>query len=136
MKRCLFLVPLYLLFISTATLAQTVVYTTSRWPVDHPDHGVEVQLLENVDTLSQSLFPSLSDSPTKAEEQARLRMQQPDWHTQEARLTRAYQALLDARTIGISKVPAVVFDDQIVVYGTTDVALARQKLAEWRERHP
>ncbi|HAV1831444.1 TPA: TIGR03757 family integrating conjugative element protein [Enterobacter hormaechei subsp. steigerwaltii] len=136
MKRCLFLFPLYLLFISTATLAQTVIYTTARWPVEHPEPGVDVQLLENVDTLSQSVFPSLSASPAKAEAQARLRMQQPDWRTQEARLTRAYQALLDARTVGITKVPAVVFVDHFVVYGTTDVTLARQKLAEWRERHP
>ncbi|HCR1139909.1 TPA: TIGR03757 family integrating conjugative element protein [Klebsiella aerogenes] len=136
MKRCLFLFVLYLLFTSTPTLAQTVIYTTARWPVVQPDPGVEVQRLENVDTLSQSVFPSLSANPAKAQAQARLRMQQPDWHTQEARLTRAYQALLDARTVGISKVPAVVFDGQFVVYGTTDVALARQKLAEWRERHP
>ncbi|MGL4724137.1 MAG: TIGR03757 family integrating conjugative element protein [Scandinavium sp.] len=136
MKHCLFLIPLYLLFTSTNGLAQTVIYTTADWPVVHPEPGVEVQLLENADTLSQSLFPPLSASPAKAEVQVRLRMQQPDWHTQEARLTRAYQALLDARTTGITKMPAVVFDDHFVVYGTTDVALAQQKLDTWREQYP
>ncbi|MGL4724663.1 MAG: TIGR03757 family integrating conjugative element protein [Scandinavium sp.] len=135
MKRCLFLFPLYLLFTSTNGLAQTVIYTTADRPVVHPEPGVEVQLLENVDTLSQSLFPPLSSSPAKAEVQVRLRMQQTDWHAQEARLTRAYQALLDARIVGITKVPAVVFDDHFVVYGITDVALAQLKLDAWRERN-
>ncbi|ECF1703740.1 TIGR03757 family integrating conjugative element protein [Salmonella enterica subsp. enterica] len=122
--------------VTTNGLAQTVIYTTPAYPVTDPQPGVLVQVLENVHHLEQSLFPQLSDNPAQAEQQARIRMRQPDWREQEARLTRAYQALLDAQTVGIEKVPAVVFDDKSVVYGTTDAALAQQKLDAWRESQP
>ncbi|MDN8600317.1 TIGR03757 family integrating conjugative element protein [Citrobacter sp. S2-9] len=122
-----------LLIFSATSPAQTVIYTTSRYPVVNPQPGVPVQILEDVSQLEQVLFPTLSQNPQQAEQQARLRMQQPDWRTQEARLTRAYQALLDAYTLGIEKVPAVVFDERDVVYGTSDVALAQKKRDAWRE---
>lgn len=117
-------------------LARTVIYTTPEFPVTDPQPGVLVQLLENVQILEQSLFPVLSDNPVMAEQQAKQRMQQPDWQAQEAHLSRAYQALLDARMLNIEKVPAVVFDDKLVVYGTTDIALAQQKLETWQEQQP
>ncbi|ECU9386564.1 TIGR03757 family integrating conjugative element protein [Salmonella enterica subsp. enterica serovar Newport] len=113
--------------------AQTVIYTTAHYPVKDLPPGVVVQTLEEVSELEQAAFPALSPDPKQAERQARLRMQQPDWKTQEAHLTRAYQALLDAYTLGLEKVPAVVFDDRYVVYGTTELALAQQKLDAWRE---
>ncbi|EEM8096034.1 TIGR03757 family integrating conjugative element protein [Salmonella enterica] len=123
-------------FSSSGGLAQTVVYTTPQYPVAEPQSGVLVQILENVHSLEQSLFPVLSDNPVVAEQQAKQRMQQPDWQAQEAHLSRAYQALLDARMLNIAKIPAVVFDDKFVVYGTADVALAQQKLEAWREQRP
>lgn len=126
-----------LILISVLTVhqaaAQKVIYTPVHSLVVHPAPGVVVQMLEDVNALEQSLFPALSQNPQQAEQQARLRMQQSDWKTQEARLTRAYQTLLDAYTLGIQKVPAVVFDDRYVVYGTTDAELAQQKLDGWRE---
>ncbi|ECE6019978.1 TIGR03757 family integrating conjugative element protein [Salmonella enterica subsp. enterica] len=123
-------------FSSSGGLAQTVIYTTPAWSVANPQPDVLVQILENVHSLEQSLFPVLSDNPVVAEQQAKQRMQQSDWQAQEARLSRAYQALLDARMLNIEKVPAVAFDDKLVVYGTTDVVLARQKLEAWRELRP
>lgn len=122
--------------VASGTLAQTVIYTTPELPVADPQSGVLVQILVNVQELEHSLFPALAEKPAMAEKQARQRMQQPDWQIQEARLNRAYQALLDARMMNITKVPAVVFDDKFVVYGTTDVTLARQKLETWREQQP
>ncbi|TKV13912.1 TIGR03757 family integrating conjugative element protein [Citrobacter sp. wls619] len=122
------------LFFAAGTPAQTVIYTTAQQPIINPEPGILVQVLENVSELEQLLFPVLSQNPQQAEQQAHLRMQQPDWKTQEARLTRAYQSLLDAYTLGIKKLPAVVFDDRYVVYGTTDAELAQQKLDDWREQ--
>ena len=115
-----------LIFTTLSAQAQTVIYTTPDYPVKEPEPGVVVQVLEDVAQLERSLFPPLSDNPLQAEQQARQRMQLPDWKAQEARLTRAYQAQMDARAAGVTRVPAVVFDDQSVVYGTTDVALARR----------
>ncbi|MFP1817366.1 TIGR03757 family integrating conjugative element protein [Lonsdalea quercina] len=116
--------------------AQTVIYTTEKWPVISPEPGTVVQMLEDIQKREQTLFPNLSASPKQAERQALLRMQQTDWQEQETQLTRAYQALMDAWSLGITKVPAVVFEDKYVVYGTTDIRLARQKLEAWRERQP
>lgn len=122
------------LFFAADAPAQTVIYTTAQQPVINHEPGILVQVLENVNELEQTLFPALSQNPQQAEQQARLRMQQADWKTQEARLTQAYQSLLDAYTQGIKKVPAVVFDDRYVVYGTTDVELAQQRFDDWREQ--
>lgn len=125
-----------LIFTTSSVLAQTVVYTTPDHPVQEPEPGVVVQVLEDVAQLEQSLFPSLSDDPRQAEQQARLRMQQPDWKAQETRLTRAYQAQMDARAAGVTRLPAVVFDNQSVVYGTTDVVLARKIRDAGQEAKP
>ncbi|MFP1824522.1 TIGR03757 family integrating conjugative element protein [Lonsdalea quercina] len=97
---------------------------------------IVVQVLEDTRQWEQTLFANLSASPKQAERQVLLRMQQTDWQEQEAQLTRAYQVLMDAWSMGIAKVPAVVFEDKYVVYGTTDIGLARQKLEAWRERQP
>lgn len=127
---------LFILFAAQTACAQAVIFTTPEYPVDEPEPGVLVQILENVHTLEQSLFPALSESPAKAEQQARMRMKQPDWQEQEARLSRAYQALTDAHALGIQKVPAVVFNDKYVIYGTTDAWLAQQMVDTWRELQP
>lgn len=126
----------YLLTTVPAALAQTVIYTTAQHPVKNPEPGVLVYRLDNVTQLEQSLFPGLSGNPQLAEQQARRIMQQPDWKVREAQLTGAYQSLITAWSAGITKTPAVVFDDHYVVYGTTDTALAQQLLEKWQERQP
>lgn len=117
-------------------LAQTVIYTTPAYPVTDPQPGELIQVLENIPFLEQSLLPALSDNPARAEQQAKHAMQQPDWQIQEARLTRAWQALLDAYTLDVKKIPAVVFDNKYVIYGTTDVRRAQQVIDTWREQQP
>lgn len=126
----------YLITTVPAALAQTVIYTTEQHPVKKPEPGVLVYRLDDVTQLEQSLFPRLSANPQQAEQQARHIMQQPDWKTREAQLTGAYQSLITAWSAGITKTPAVVFDDRYVVYGTTDTALAQQLLEKWQERQP
>jgi integrating conjugative element protein (TIGR03757 family) len=132
-----YLFPLSLLMlVSPFTGAQTVIYITAAHTVTTPEPGVQVFQLDDVSRLEASLFPRLPDNPAEAEQQARRIMQQPDWKTREAQLTSAYQALTDAWTLGITKTPAVVFDDRYVVYGTTDTALAQKLLDKWREKQP
>lgn len=135
MQRYLLLLLLAYL-IAPEALAQTVIYTTAQHPVKNPEPGVLVYWLDDVEQLEQSLFPGLSGNPQQAEQQARQTMQQPDWKVREAQLTGAYQALITAWSAGITKTPAVVFDDHYVVYGTTDTVLAQQLLEKWQERQP
>ena len=124
------------LLVTTRGIAQTGVYTTAHYPVTTDSVGVQVHILEDISQLENTLFSNLSDIPAQAEQQAKAYMQQPDWKKQEARLTRAYQELTDAWTLGITKVPAVVFDNTFVVYGTTDITQAQQQLDIWQEQHP
>ncbi|EFV1988362.1 TIGR03757 family integrating conjugative element protein [Salmonella enterica] len=126
----------FLFLTSVPVPAQTVIYTTARYPVENPEPGVVIQVLEDIHSLEQSLFPVLSQHPERAEQQAREQMKQPDWREQEARLTRAYQSLLDAYALGVEKVPAVVLDERYVVYGTTDIRVAEKKRDTWQETQP
>jgi integrating conjugative element protein (TIGR03757 family) len=127
---------LFSVVVAQGASARTVIYTTQKYPVTTPLTDMVVLIPEDIQQLAQSLFPALSDTPAKAEQQAKQRMQQPDWGEQEARLTRAYQTLLNVQSAGIEKVPSVVFDDRFVVYGTTDIRLAQQKFDAWREQQP
>lgn len=123
----------FLFLVSHVAGAQTVIYTTTRYPVSDTDVDTQVYMLDEAQRLEQSLFPALAGEAQRAEQQARQRMQQPDWKEIEARLTGAYQSLLSAWSLGVEKVPAIVFDGHYVVYGTTDVALAQKKLMQWQE---
>ncbi|EAP4578240.1 DUF1525 domain-containing protein, partial [Salmonella enterica] len=86
MARHFFFSLLVVVFTTSSVPGQTVIYmiTTPDHHVQAPEPGVVVQVLEDVAQLERSLFPSLSDNPQQAEQQARLRMQQPDWKAQEA----------------------------------------------------
>lgn len=136
MQRYLFFLLSILFSAAPIALAQPTIYTTSRYPVADVEPGVQVFVLDEAQQLEQALFPALAGNEQQAEQQARQRMQQPDWKTTEARLTGAYQALVTAWSLGVEKVPAVVIDGRYVVYGTTDTRQAQQKLDEWREQQP
>ncbi|KPY38052.1 Uncharacterized protein ALO52_00884 [Pseudomonas syringae pv. primulae] len=47
-------------------------------------------------------------------------------------LVAAQQSLVDAWTLGVTKIPAVVVDRKYVVYGETDVGSATQRIARWK----
>ena len=40
-----------------------------------------------------------------------------------------------ARTLGITKLPAIVFDNHYVVYGQTDIYTARHLYQRWKSQH-
>ncbi len=47
-------------------------------------------------------------------------------------LVAAQQGLVDAWSVGVTKIPAVVVDRKYVVYGETDVGSATQSIARWK----
>ncbi|XBY08190.1 DUF1525 domain-containing protein [Escherichia coli] len=51
-------------------------------------------------------------------------MQSPEWQMMQAELAAHYRDVAYARSLGVKKYPAVVFDDSEVVYGITDVVVA------------
>ena len=97
-------------------LAGTVFFTDSQ--------HLPVVLLDGPDRLQADMFGELPADPQQAEAQVRQIMTSPAWQQKQLQLNDSYRQVVRAWELGIKKVPAVVFDDRDVVYGTTDVAVA------------
>ncbi|HEY2454492.1 MAG TPA: TIGR03757 family integrating conjugative element protein [Scandinavium sp.] len=122
------------LLFSAGSTAATVVYIDVTHPLVRPD--VTVIELDAALRMQQQLFGSLSADPQQAEQQARRITGSSSFKRSQPLLAKAWSDVAHAWAIGLRKYPAVVFDDTWVVYGTTDVDVARQQLAAWQVRHP
>lgn len=110
--------------------AATVLYTDRNHPPVSLIDDVEVIWLDAPDTVQQQAFGDLPADLAEAERQILKLRQSPDWEHQQQKITDAYQGVLKAWQLGIRKVPAVVFDDARVVYGTADIQRAQALLAK------
>ncbi|HHQ6001267.1 TPA: TIGR03757 family integrating conjugative element protein [Morganella morganii] len=106
-----------------------VVFTDSHHPPQHADNH-QVVYLDAPEQLQAQFFGTL---PAEAERMVKARMLSSSWLTMQPQLMQAYQGGLKAYSLKLAKYPAVVSDDHHVVYGTADVAVAEQLLAEFRE---
>ncbi len=70
------------------------------------------------------MFGQLSSEPAAATQDAKSGLQRMNVE-QEHQLVEAWRGVIAAWKLGIEKYPAVVFDDLDMVYGTTDVDLAK-----------
>lgn len=120
------------LCLSASACAGTVIYTDSSNPVDSPSPDVPVVYLDAPERVQTDIFGALPANPVLAEKQARDVVNSPAFASQQQVLAGAYQGLMKAWSLGLTKYPAVVFDDKWVVYGTTDVSVAMQHLTDWR----
>lgn len=119
------------LFIASLALAgqacaDVVLYTDRHHPPLDNDPQISVVWLDAPDTVQQQIFGNLAIEPDKAGRQAKALPQSPHWVRQQEQIVNAWQGVLKAWQLGIQKVPAVVFDDKDVVYGTTDVRQASE----------
>lgn len=131
---------LKLLFFFVLTLplsgtAGTVLYTTHDNPPDKRDDTVEVVYLDAADTLQDEWFhqQGVELSEDNAPQIIAL-LQSPEWQAQESQLARAYQGIIRAWQLGVEFVPAVVVDDQWVVYGLTDIHRAQQDIRQFQQQ--
>ena len=128
---------LAVLFLTAGAHAGTVIYTDHAHPVTgelSPD--VTVTELDAPDRLLAQQFGPLSTNPAQAEQQAQAVIASPAFRQNQQALAASYAGVARAWSLGLEKVPAVVFDDKWVVYGTTDVVAAQAKLSAWREKQP
>ncbi|EEC8177966.1 TIGR03757 family integrating conjugative element protein [Escherichia coli] len=107
-----------------SVLAGMVVYTDSQHLPENPPPDVVVVLLDEPDQLQAEMFGELPADPQQAEAQVRQVMASSAWQQKQLQLNDSYRLVVRAWELGIKKVPAVVFDDRDVVYGTTDVDVA------------
>ena len=120
--RCQHLL-LVLLMLPAAALAEALVYTDKPHRVTAATDA-RIVLLDEQHHLETDLSRDLPPDPQLAEAIIHARLNSSSGKRLQSDLAKAQQALTDAWSMGIEKIPAVVVDRRYVVYGEPDVAKA------------
>lgn len=115
--------PFASLFIAATVQAETWIVTDHSHPVNAPA-GVRVILLDEQQRLEEQLSRALPSDPRQAAAAAQRFLTTPEGKSLQSDLARAQQGVVDARSTGVEKIPAVVVDRKYVVYGELDVPAA------------
>ncbi|HGG6426510.1 TPA: TIGR03757 family integrating conjugative element protein [Salmonella enterica subsp. enterica serovar Kottbus] len=136
MSRNLIIPPLLLsvLLLSLPSRAEMVVYTNHVHPPSGEAGDTRVVWLDEPEQSMQSLFGNLPADPKEAERRTQIVIHSSGWEKKQTELAQAYRGLLQAWSLGLQKYPAVVSDDQYVVYGTADVVVAEGLFHRHRTR--
>lgn len=128
--QAVFLFVVMPLRISVSVAGEVVVVTDRAHPVTAvPPHARVIFLDEAATILGES--PPLPSNPEAAKRVAEQRLLKgnPPIHR---RLAAAYQGIVDAWSLGVSHIPAVVVDRKFVVYGESNVSAALRIIATHR----
>ena len=109
------------------------VFTLSTVPLNNV-RGATVHVLDSVALLEQQLSANLPSDPQQARAMAAQRMAALGPQLR-LRAGAGAASLARAAQLGINQVPAIVFDGRSVVYGVTDVDVAR-RIFDMRAGHP
>lgn len=132
--RSAFLFLLYIHTIAAQAAEGTVwVFTANRLPpLQHVDQAERLFVLDHADNALRRLsFPN-PGSEAAARDKALLIIQSPRGQKAIARMRESAEATTIAWMHGIEKLPAVLVDEQYVVYGVFDVAAAIDQVARFR----
>ncbi|MFF0901084.1 TIGR03757 family integrating conjugative element protein [Proteus mirabilis] len=135
-KRCLSLSGALMLSLMSFPLnAGTVLYTTHNEAL--PQTGIPFEVVY-LDTPERLLDETLLQQGGELSEANAMQiiafLQSPLWQAKEQALHRAYQGIVQAWRLGVERLPAVVVDEQWVVYGTTDIEQAVGQIQQYREQ--
>ncbi|MBC8877983.1 MULTISPECIES: TIGR03757 family integrating conjugative element protein [Pseudomonas] len=130
-KHCLDLLILLTATQITFAHAETWVITDRNHPVQAQAH-VRLILLDESERLEAKLSEGLPANQQQAIAIMQQRLKSNDAQRLQRDLASAQQNLVDAWSIGVTKVPAVVVDRKFVVYGVTDATAAEHRIAQWR----
>ncbi|KPW91528.1 MULTISPECIES: TIGR03757 family integrating conjugative element protein [Pseudomonas syringae group] len=111
--------------------AETWIVTDRNHPVQTPAH-VRLILLDESERLEAKLSEGLPANQQQAISIMQQRLKSSDAQRLQRELALAQQDLVDAWSIGVTKVPAVVVDRKFVVYGETNARAAEYRIAQWR----
>jgi len=114
--------------------ADVLAFTDQRHPVDAPA-GVRVIHLDAARGIKTELASGLPADPQQAAAIIRQRLDDGGNDFQ-ARLATAYQGVVDAWNLGITKIPAIVVDERYVVYGDADVSRALASIEAYKRAQP
>lgn len=132
-RNCDRLAPAFLIaaLIQPLAHAETWVITDRNHPVQVPS-GARLILLDDSERLETKLSEGLPADPQRAAAIMQQRLRSNDAQRLQQDLVAAQQNLVDAWTLGVTKIPAVVVDRKYVVYGETDVGSATRSIARWK----
>lgn len=121
-------------FTTSTAHAETWAITDAAHPLTLVPAEVRVIRLDDQQRIEDQLSKKLPSNPHQAALAARQMMNSPAGAELTRQLATAQQGKADARSMGISKVPAVVVDRRYVVYGQPDVAAAIKAINQARGR--
>lgn len=118
-----------------ASAAEVLVVTDRLHPVSVGSAVRVIELDAPARLVESELATHLPADPQKATAIARQRLQDGGTVLQK-RLALAYQGVIEAWGLGITKIPAVVVDRRYVVYGEPDVNRAVSLIERYRSAQP
>ncbi|EPN35142.1 TIGR03757 family integrating conjugative element protein [Pseudomonas syringae] len=111
--------------------AETWIVTDRNHPVQAPAR-VRLILLDESERLEAKLSEGLPANQQQSIAIMQQRLKSSDAQRLQRDLALAQQDLVDAWSMGVTKVPAVVVDRKFVVYGETNATAAENRIAQWR----
>ncbi|RJL48688.1 TIGR03757 family integrating conjugative element protein [Pectobacterium carotovorum] len=115
--------------------ADVIVVTDRRHPVQVEHQSVRIIELDAVQRIEAELAANLSQDPARAAVIVQQRLREGGTALQQ-RINEAYQDVVDAWSLGITTLPAVIVDQRYVVYGEPDVAKAVARINTYRRAQP
>lgn len=119
---------------NTVFAADILVVTDSRHLLRVPE-GVRVIVLDEPARIEAQLAADLPADPSRSAAIVRERLEQGGEALQQ-RIMAGYQGVVDAWSLGVVTVPAVIVDGRYVVYGEPDVAKALARIEAYRSVQP
>ncbi|MEQ9866042.1 TIGR03757 family integrating conjugative element protein [Pectobacterium aroidearum] len=124
-----------LLFATDAFAADIIVVTDRRHPVQVEHPSVRVIELDAAQRIEAELAANLPQDPARAAIIVQQRLREGGTALQQ-RINEAYQDVVDAWSLGITTLPAVIVDQRYVVYGEPDIARAVELINTHRRTQP
>ena len=109
----------------------TVVITSDQFPLSGVTVPHQLFNLDAVDRIEQRLGKNLPADEDKALALMKQRIAAVGQNQLNKELREAYQALILSMKYGLDRYPAVVFDQQVIVYGVTDLYAATKRYRHW-----
>lgn len=109
----------------------TVVITSDQFPLSGVTVPHQLFNLDAVDRIEQRLGKNLPADEDKALALMKQRIAGVGQSQLNKELREAYQALILSMQYGLDRYPAVIFDQQVIVYGVTDLHAATKQYRHW-----
>jgi integrating conjugative element protein (TIGR03757 family) len=118
-------------FAAPASAAEIWVITDREHPIQTLP-GTRLIELDAAARIKAELSSKLPSDPAQASLIVQQRLKRGGTELQE-RFAKAYQGVIDAWSLGITKIPAIVVDRRYVVYGEKDTARALARVEDYRK---